>query len=121
MRVASRCSASKGTSTSKRSDRYQCALASNVERIEQSRLKQEQAGQARCCACRERPRRRAAEQRDEIAPPDHTITSSARARSEGGTSKRSALAVLRLITSSNLLACTTGRSAGLAPLRTRAV
>jgi hypothetical protein len=50
MRVASRCSASKGTSTSKRSDRYQCALASNVERIEQSRLKQEQAGQARCCA-----------------------------------------------------------------------
>src|SRR5262249_21680448 len=34
MRVASRCSASKGTNTSKRSDRYQCALASNVERIE---------------------------------------------------------------------------------------
>jgi hypothetical protein len=27
-----------------------------VERIEQSRLKQEQAGQARCCARRERPR-----------------------------------------------------------------
>src|SRR5215831_10867001 len=34
MRVASRCSASKGTNTSKRSDRYQCALATNVERIE---------------------------------------------------------------------------------------
>src|SRR5262249_13539787 len=34
MRVANRCSASKGTNTSKRSDRYQCALASDVERIE---------------------------------------------------------------------------------------
>src|ERR1700745_531936 len=47
----------------------------------------------------------------------HSIPSYALARSEGGTSKRSALAVLRLITSSNLLDCTTGRSAGLAPLR----
>src|SRR5262249_52504622 len=75
-------------------------------------------------ARRERPRNRGADQRDELAPfqfRDHSITSSARARSEGGTSKRSALAVLRLITSSNLLDCTTGRSAGLAPLRTGAV
>ena len=40
--------------------------------------------------------RRAAEQRDELAPP-HSITSSARASSVGGTSRPSALAVLRLI------------------------
>ena len=70
-------------------------------------------------ARRERPRRRrATEQRDELAP-SHSITSSARASSVGGTSRPSALAVLRLITSSNLVGCMTGRSAGLAPLRMR--
>src|SRR5262249_179188 len=69
---------------------------------------------------RQRPRRRrAAEQRDELAPV-HSITSSARASSVGGTSKRSARAVLRLITSSNLVACMTGRAIGLVPLRIRA-
>ena len=51
-------------------------------------------------ARRERPRRRrAAEQRDELAAA-HSITSSARASSEEGTSRPSALAVLRLMTSS---------------------
>src|SRR5438128_8385674 len=50
-------------------------------------------------------------------PPHHSITSSARASSVGGTSRPSALAVLRLITSSNVVGCSTGRSAGLAPLR----
>ena len=71
---------------------------------------------------RERPRRhRAAEQRNELPPSHHSITSSARASSVGGTSRPSALAVLRLITSSNLVDCRTGRSAGLAPLRIRAV
>jgi hypothetical protein len=30
-------------------------------------------------ACRERPQRRAAEKRDELAPPHYSITSSARA------------------------------------------
>ena len=49
-------------------------------------------------------RRRAAEQRDELAPL-HSITSSARASSVGGTSRPSALAVLRLMTSSNLVGC----------------
>src|SRR5262249_22766056 len=44
---------------------------------------------------RERPRCRAAEQRDELAP-SHSITSSARASSVAGTSRPSALAVLRL-------------------------
>src|SRR5262249_37067626 len=68
---------------------------------------------------RERPRRRrAAEQRDELASL-HSITSSARARSVGGTARRSALAVLRLMTSSNLVGACTGRSAGFAPRRMR--
>src|SRR5262245_23905895 len=47
-------------------------------------------------ARRERPRRRAAERCDDLAAP-HSITSSARASSVGGTSRPSALAVLRLI------------------------
>src|SRR5262245_20724122 len=68
---------------------------------------------------RKRPRRRrAAEQRNELAP-FHSITSSARASSVGGTSRFSILAVWTLMTSSNLVDCTTGRSAGLAPLRMR--
>src|SRR2546430_1624113 len=67
---------------------------------------------------RERPRRRAAEHRDELAAP-HSITSSARARRVGGTSRPIVLAAWRLITSSNLVDCWTGRSAGLAPFRIR--
>src|SRR5262249_35774583 len=55
------------------------------------------------CARRERPRSRNADQCDELAPPDHSITSSARASSVGGTSRPRALAVLRLITSSYLV------------------
>src|SRR6476619_6122900 len=49
----------------------------------------------------------------------HSITSSARADRVGGTSRPSALAVFRLITNSNLVDCTTGRSPGFAPLRIR--
>ena len=60
--------------------------------------------------------RRAAEQRDELAA-FHSITSSARASSVGGTVRPNVLAVSALMTSSNLLACTTGRSAGFVPLR----
>src|SRR5262249_38987079 len=49
---------------------------------------------------RERPRcRRAAEKRDELAPP-HSITSSASASSLSGTSSPSVFAVLRLMTNS---------------------
>src|SRR5262249_15877833 len=71
------------------------------------------------CARHERPRRsRAAEQGDEIAA-FHSITSSARASRVGGTSRPSILAVEALMTSSNLVDCTTGRGAGLAPLRMR--
>src|SRR5262249_32678833 len=67
---------------------------------------------------RERPCRRTAEQRDERAAP-HSITSSARASSVGGTVSPSAFAVLRLITSSYLVGACTGRSAGFSPLRIR--
>src|SRR5262245_10377081 len=53
----------------------------------------------------DRPRGgRAAEQRDELAPSDHSITSSARASSVAGTSRPSASAVGRLMTNSNLVA-----------------
>src|SRR5262249_48009876 len=68
---------------------------------------------------RDRPRRRAAEQRDELAPSHHSITPSARCCRNHGTSRPSALAVLRLTTSSNLVGACTGRSAGFSPLRMR--
>src|SRR5262249_3020759 len=68
---------------------------------------------------RVRPRRpSAAEKRDGVAP-SHSITSSARASKVGGTSRPRIRAVWALMISSNLLDCTTGRSAGLAPLRMR--
>ena len=51
----------------------------------------------------------------------YSITSSAMASSDGGTAMPSILAVWALMTKSNLDACTTGRSAGLAPLRMRPV
>src|SRR5262249_29622717 len=70
-------------------------------------------------ACCERPCcRSAAEQRDELAA-IHSITSSAATSSLSGTVRPSILAVDVFITSSNLLVCTTGNSAGFAPLRTR--
>jgi hypothetical protein len=59
------------------------------------------------------------EQRDELAPLI-SMTSSASASRLAGMVSPSALAVLRLITSSNLVGCSTGGSAGLSPLRTRA-
>src|SRR5262249_39662229 len=68
---------------------------------------------------RERPRcRRAAKQRDELAP-SHSITSSERACSVAGISISSALATFKLMTSSNVVGCITGSSSGLAPLRIR--
>src|SRR5262249_9575297 len=67
----------------------------------------------------ERPRsRRTAERRDELAS-CHSITSSARVISDGGRSRPSALAVLRLIVSSILVGNSIGKSPGLAPLRIR--
>src|SRR5262249_38474921 len=49
----------------------------------------------------------------------YSISSLARARSELGTVRPSALAVFRLITKSNFVAACTGRSAGFSPLRMR--
>src|SRR5262249_1010212 len=70
---------------------------------------------------RTRPRDcRAAEQRDEVAP-SHSISSSASNCTALGTSTSIALAACRLMTNSYLADCMTGRSAGLAPLRTRPV
>ena len=48
---------------------------------------------------------------------NYSITSSARASSEGGMVRPSALAVLRLTINSNFDGCSTGSSAGLAPFR----
>src|SRR5262249_16685162 len=75
----------------------------------------------RCCrllrARRHRPRqRRAAEHRNELAPP-HSITSSAMASNPGGKVSPSDLAIFRLISSSNLADCTTGSSPGRAPFK----
>src|SRR5262249_8395720 len=85
--------------------------------IYKSNHRQRRLLRARCerpCCCR------AAKQRDELAPL-HSITSSTKEISRAGISMASALAVLRLITNSNLVSCWTGRSAGLSPLRMRPV
>src|SRR5262245_30212632 len=68
--------------------------------------------------------RSAAEQHDELAASHacaHSMTSSASASSLSGTVSPSILAVPALMTNSNLFGCTTGKSAGLAPLRMRPV
>src|SRR6516165_2132652 len=59
-----------------------------------------------------------ADERNELPPP-HSITSSARPSSESGTLSPRALAALRLIIISTLVACRTGISAGRSPLRIR--
>ena len=51
--------------------------------------------------------------------PDYSITLSARTKSVSDIARRSILAVLRLMTSSNFVGCSIGRSSGLAPLRMR--
>src|SRR4029453_13184011 len=47
----------------------------------------------------------------------HWMISSARRRTDGGIVRPSALAVFRLMTSSNLVGCSTGKSAGFAPFK----
>src|SRR5262245_42756534 len=64
--------------------------------------------------------RRACEKADTVSP-FHSITSLARARSVGGTESPMALAVLRLMTNSNFVGCSTGKSAAFSPLRIRPV
>src|SRR6266853_5010269 len=58
-----------------------------------------------------------AEHDEQLATLAHPITSSARSSSSCGIVSPSALAVLRLMTSSNFVGCSTGSSAGLDPLR----
>jgi hypothetical protein len=71
------------------------------------------------CGRRKRPRCGcAAEHRDELASP-HSITSSAATSSVFGTVRPSAFAVFRLRMVSYFVGASTGRSAGLAPLRMR--
>ena len=69
-------------------------------------------------ARRERPPRRAAEQRYERAAL-HSITSSARSRNDEGTLRPSAFAVLRLIVNWTLTGSWTGSSLGFVPRKTR--
>src|SRR5438128_4143351 len=52
-----------------------------------------------------------------LARAPHSITSSAAASSVGGTVRPSAFAILRLMTSSNFVGSSTGRSDDFAPLR----
>src|SRR5262249_187745 len=66
----------------------------------------------------QRPGSRAAEKRDELASP-HSITLSASASSVGGISTSNAFAVARLMTRSNLVASSTGKSPGFSPRRMR--
>src|SRR6516225_1576540 len=59
------------------------------------------------------------EPHDELAPPHHSITSSARASTVVGISRPSALAALRLMTSSYFVGAWTGRVGGCSPLSRR--
>lgn len=85
-------------------------LSPNVRLSPDSNLK---SGHRRCrrCAnsCREHVQQTMA----------YSITSSATESSAGGTVRPSILAVTVLITNSNFVDCTTGRSTGLTPLRIR--
>src|SRR5262249_29610875 len=64
-------------------------------------------------ACRQRPSRRAAEERDELAPSRHSITLSARVKNSGGTTSPIDSAAFMLTTRSSCVGCSTGKSAGL--------
>jgi hypothetical protein len=57
----------------------------------EGRVKHADASHALVSTRRDRPRRRAAEERDELASSNHSITSSAIASSVGGTSRRTAV------------------------------
>src|SRR5262245_53684062 len=91
----------------------------NQRRVDSRRTTAEQSDHWQCTLLRtrrERPRGRAADERDERAAL-HSITSSARSRIDVGSSIPIALAVLRLMAISNFVACSTGKSPAFAPLR----
>jgi hypothetical protein len=75
----------------------------------------------RCQSEADMPRASRACRSDENGPDSrrqaYSITSSASASSFAGMSRPSTFAVLRLMTSSNFVGCSTGRSAGFAPCR----
>jgi hypothetical protein len=66
-------------------------------------------------ACSARPPRHVRLSR--CTPHAYWITSSARRSSDGGIAIPSTWAVFKLMTSSNFVGCSTGKSAGLAPFR----
>ena len=70
-----------------------------------------------CNCCRRKWDSGIAKRREQPGALLHWITSSARSSISFGTVMPSAFAALRLITSSNLVGCSTGRSPGLAPRR----
>src|SRR5215468_1534552 len=107
----------------RRKKRARCTARVTSRMVDASRFScggQDRHRRLLCPRCQRPPRRRAAEQRDELAV-FHSITSSASAKSLSGIWRLSAFAVLRLMTRSNLIVCMTGRSAGFAPLRIRPV
>jgi hypothetical protein len=61
--------------------------------------------------------RRITKAAEELGTLDYWITSSARSTNECGMVMPSAFAVFRLMTNSNLVGCSMGNSAGIAPLR----
>jgi hypothetical protein len=65
------------------------------------------------------PQRRVGSFENGLGQETHSITSSALASTVVGISRPSALAVLRLTISSNLVGAYTGKSAGFSPLRMR--
>ena len=71
----------------------------------------------RCTVTRHVRHSEGAPQENQSPPSDHSITSSARCRSDGGIFRPSVLAVFKLITNSNFVGCSTGRSAGFAPFK----
>jgi hypothetical protein len=103
------------------------ASLQDVQRIRQKRCIPSPSG-CRCSRCRAKPGQDILDARAERSRPclftseapalaPQRITSLAWKRSIGGSVRSSAWAVFRLMTSSNLMGCSTGRSAGLAPLR----
>jgi hypothetical protein len=90
-----------------RQEQTQSAHSVRRRRFGSDRRKNETASENDC---------ESAENREELASL-HSITWSARKRMDCGIERPRAFAVLRLITSSNLVGCSTGRSPGFAPLR----
>jgi hypothetical protein len=88
------------------------ARAPNARSSSNSRRTLAPQGEAASC----QQRTHAPQQMRRTVSKIYSMTSSARSRMPVGSSMPIALAVLRLTTSSNFVACSTGRSAGFVPL-----